>query len=293
MVSGARGEVRQWDGPRKVGSPAALGEGPVWDAEANLMYWVDILNGRLLATDVEGAETTTVYESRSPVSSVALVQGGGLLASCLNEIILIEGRNSISVSSLNELAADMRFNDCGVDPAGRYMVGTLDPLGKGRGCLYRMSGSGELAVVLSGVSISNGIDWSPCGNWMYYVDTPTRVISRYRYDCGSGEFDTSSCDRWDLSGYSGVPDGLWVDSEGRILVAMWDGGSLLRLGEWGCSDVEVVTVPCLRPTSGAFFGGNLDSVFLTAAALDNGARVRPLVFEGAGSGRLPNRVDLS
>ena len=122
----------------------------------------------------------------------------------------------------------VRFNDAGVDPAGRVWVGSMhvdesEPLGE----LYRLDAGGVLTTVVKGVTVSNGLGWSPDGARMYYADSPLRRIDVFDYDPATGEAFARRVFA-DLSAFDGVPDGLTVDADGCVWVAMWGGGVLRR-----------------------------------------------------------------
>jgi sugar lactone lactonase YvrE len=160
----------------------------------------------------------------------------------------------------------IRFNDAGVDPAGRVWVGSMhtgetEPLGE----LYRLDAGGVLTTVVKGVTVSNGLGWSPDGARMYYADSPMRRVDMFDYHPASGE----ALDRRvfaDLSAFDGVPDGLTVDADGCVWVAIWGGGVLRRFAPDGTQDM-VLQVPVSQPTSCAFGGPGMSELYVTTASI--------------------------
>lgn len=255
---------------------AVLGEGPYWVPSQECLLWVDIPAGLLHRTDIPSGETVTVEVDA--VSAVFPVHGGGLLYAGGHRVVLREPvpgtHGDYAERVLASVPADsaLRFNDGSVDPAGRVWIGSMHvPETDPSGTLYRLdpgpgAGSGVLTAVEPGVTISNGIGWSPDGTLMYYSDSPTRQVDVFDYDQATG---TASGRRpfADLRGFPGVPDGLTVDLDGYVWVAMWDGGVLRRFAPWGQLDA-VIPVPVARPTSMAFGGPQLTDLFVTTASVN-------------------------
>jgi len=160
-----------------------------------------------------------------------------------------------------------RFNDGSVDPAGRFWTGSLEdgetrPLGR----LYRLEGDGAYTVADEGFFCSNGIDWSPDDRWMYFVDSRADVIYRYAFDVHSGALGDRRIFA-DTSVLTGLPDGLRVDAAGDVWCAFWDGAHVTRFASDG-TVAEQVPVPVLRPTSVAFGGPDLRTMYITSASID-------------------------
>ncbi len=246
---------------------AMLGEGPYWVPEDDCLLWVDIQSAHLHRTYFPSQETVT--DSLSAVSAAFPVVGGGILTvggAALTLLFPAERGGRWSTRIIAEVPArdDLRFNDAGVDPAGRVWAGSMhvpesEPLGE----LYRLDPGGRLITVVKSVTTSNGLGWSPDGSRMYYADSPLRRVDVFDYDAATGE---ASARRQfaDLSGVGGVPDGLTVDLDGCVWVAMWGGGALRRFTPSGEQDA-VLPVPVSQPTSCAFGGPGLAELFITTA----------------------------
>ena len=154
-----------------------------------------------------------------------------------------------------------------MDPAGRVWVGSMDikekePLGT----LYRLDTGGTLTPVVKGATVSNGIGWSPDGTRMYYNDSPMRRIDMFDYDQATGEAFEGRMFA-DLSRADGFPDGLTVDADGYVWVAMFAGGALRRFTPAGHQDA-VLPLPVSQPTSCAFGGPGMADLFVTTAYRD-------------------------
>jgi sugar lactone lactonase YvrE len=246
---------------------AALGEGPYWVPEDDCLLWVDIEGGRLHRTYFPSAETVT--DSLSAVSAAFPAVGGGILTvggATLTLLYPAERGSQWSTRIIAEVPArdDLRFNDAGVDPAGRVWAGSMHiPEAEPVGELYRLDPGGRLTTVLKNVTVSNGLGWSPDGTRMYYADSPLGRVDVFDYDPATGEASARRTFA-DLSGAEGVPDGLTVDLDGCVWVAMWGGSALRRLTPSGEQDA-VLPVPASQPTSCAFGGPDLADLFITTA----------------------------
>jgi len=248
---------------------AVLGEGPYWVPEDDCLLWVDIESAHLHRTYFPSRETVT--DSLGAVSAAFPVLGGGILTvgGAAMTLLFPAERGARWVSRvIAEVPArdDLRFNDAGVDPAGRVWAGSMhipetDPLGE----LYRLDPGGRLTTVLKNVTISNGLGWSPDGSRMYYADTPMHRVDVFDYDPATGEAFARRPFA-DLSDAEGAPDGLTVDLDGCVWVAMWGGSALRRFAPSGEQDA-VLPVPVSQPTSCAFGGPDLADLYITSASI--------------------------
>lgn len=254
---------------------AALGEGPVWDAGEGLLLWVDVLAGEVHRFDpVSGRDETIVLGT--PVGAVLLRASGGLVVCRRGGIEALDpatGRRELLVE-VDSPSRHILMNDAACDAAGRLFAGTYDEREvAGAGALYRLDPTLELTDVVHEVTVSNGIGWSPDGQTMYYVDSPTRRVDAFAYDPASGELR----DRRAFVESSGEPqpDGLCVDEEGCIWVAFWDGWCVRRFSREG-ELVAEVAIPVERVTSCCFGGPGLDELYVTTARPDDPDPAQPL-----------------
>jgi len=248
---------------------AVLGEGPYWRPEDEVLLWVDIPRGLLYLTRPQLGETITV--ELGEVSAAFPAVGGGILTAGGRHVTLRAARPGEGWAGRIIAEAPhgngIRFNDAAVDPAGRVWVGSMDLAEKEPlGTLYRLDTGGMLTPVVEGATVSNGIGWSPDGTRMYYNDSPKRRIEMFDYDQATG----SAYQRRvfaDLSDVNGFPDGLTVDADGCVWVAMFAGGTLRRFTPAGHPDA-VIPLPVSRPTSCAFGGPGMADLFVTTAHRD-------------------------
>jgi len=192
---------------------------------------------------------------------VALERGFGLLD---------EPGSGGDPRSLGELWSDetVRMNDGGCDPAGAFWCGSMAyDATPGRGSLYRLAPDGSVATMLSGVTVSNGLCWTPDGARAYYVDSHTGGIDVLTVDLDAPA--VTSRDRFvDVEG--GTPDGLTVDVEGGVWVALWGGSAVHRYTPDGALDI-VVRLPTTHPTACTFAGPELDELWITSSEMGAGA----------------------
>lgn len=244
---------------------ARLGEGPVWDERTQSLFWVDIYNHRVHQYFPDRG-AGRVFDVGDVVGCVALTRADALLVALRHRIArldLVSGRLDV-LATLEDADATCRFNDGKCDPQGRFWVGTAsrEP---GRAALYRFDADGSLRVMETGLTISNGLGWSPDGGTFYLTDSPARTIYAYDFDAARGEIRNRRAFA-ELAGADSVPDGLAVDAEGCLWSAQWDGGCVLRLGADG-RERQRLELPVVRPTSCAFGGAELRDLYITSASV--------------------------
>lgn len=241
---------------------AKLGEGPVWDPREGVLRWVDIQPGLVHRFDPATGEDTA-FEFGEPVGTVAVRARGGLVLATASGIWTCANDGS-GRERRHEVGTDPpggRFNDGKADPWGRFWAGTMLDSQDGASALYRLDPDGSLHRVVADVSISNGLGWSPDGTTMYYVDTRTRGVDAFDHDQETGAL-TNRRRLADVG--RGWPDGLTVDADGGLWVALWDGWGLCRYTPDGRL-VETVELPVQRITSCAFGGPELSTLYITSA----------------------------
>lgn len=239
-----------------------VAEGPVWDPAAEVLWWVDITGSSLHRWRRATASNETLALQTLP-GAVAPAAAGGLVAAVAEGFVALDPDTG-ATSMIVELAGPvpMRMNDGKVDPAGRFWAGLMGGAAEPEvGVLYRLEG-GRAEPVLDGLTIPNGIGWSPDASTMYYVDSPTRRLDAFDFDLSTGSIDNRrAIARFDEPV---LPDGLTVDSDGGVWVALWDGAAVHRYTPDGELDV-VVSVPGPQASSCTFGGPDLDELYITEA----------------------------
>jgi sugar lactone lactonase YvrE len=251
-----------------------LGEGPIWDAARERLLFVDIMRGLVHEFDPRtGADR--VVDVGQPVGAVAPTARGDWIAAVRSAFVRIDpgtGRTAL-VAAIEDALPGTRMNDGLVDPRGRFWAGSMGMGGLvDRGRLYRLDPDGSLHTMLQPVGISNGIDWSPDARLMYYADTPTGRVDVFDFHVESGRISNRRPFVVVATG-DGYPDGLVVDAEGAVWLALWEGGALRRYLPDGRLDAEV-RFPASCITKCAFGGANLDELYVTSAWIDLDDRAR-------------------
>lgn len=246
-----------------VRARSRVGEGPVWDAAAGQLHWVDILAGQVHTSDL-GDGTTATTTVPTWVGAAVPMNGGGFVAATRDGFAQIVDGHLETVDGF--LPDGIRMNDAKCDPAGRFLAGSCaEDFARGAGALHRLEADWSHSVVLEGLTQPNGLGWSPDGGTFYLIDTQDLAVYAYAHDLASGALaDRRVLARFDVES-DGYPDGLAVDAEGCLWVAMWAGSSVLRLSPEG-ERVHRIDVPVPQVTSCAFSGTGLRDLCITSAA---------------------------
>lgn len=245
------------------------GEGPVWDNNKELLYWTESLGNSIYCFDQRRNKTYLHYQGLT-AASLALHKNGGLVVSGKNGFSLLSPDKTIRTfhNAVDSIPVN-NLNDIIADPLGRVFGGQeafvedkkYDP-----GYLFRLDNNGELKIVADDLHLSNGMGFSPDGLTFYLVDTILGVIYQFDYDITTGDIKNKKVlTRFDRS--HGLPDGMTVDKDGFLWVAMFFGGKVVRLNPDGVITDEIC-LPCMQPTSVTFGGKNFNRLFITTAAFE-------------------------
>lgn len=246
----------------QVTDPVALhGEGPVWSARWGGLRWLDMLAGDVLSLSPGGAIGRR--HAGRVVAAIRPRRAGGAVLGVERGFALWDAGGA--AADLGPLWADegVRMNEGACDPDGRFYCGSMAyDQRPGAGALYRLDSDRSVHVVLTGVTLSNGLDWSPDGSRAYYVDTATRRVTVFDYARDTGL--TGARPLAEIPPELGRPDGLTVDAEGGVWVALSRGGAVRRYSPDGALDA-VVEVPARKVTACAFGGPRLDELYITTS----------------------------
>ncbi|GIF00899.1 gluconolactonase [Paractinoplanes rishiriensis] len=265
------------------------GEGPVWYSGWGGLRFVDMLAGDVMSLGKDGS-----LERRHVGKVAAAVRprrDGGAVIGVARGFALEDPDGTVTALPQLWSEAGVRMNEGGCDPHGRFYCGSMAyDQSPGAASLYRLAPDGSVAVVLTQVTVSNGLEWSPDGARAYYNDTATGTISVFDYDRTGGL--TNRRTFAELPG-GGRPDGLTVDAEGGVWTAVSNGGAVYRYGPDGVLE-EKLPVPASKVTACTFGGEHLDELFITTSQENVDSREDPLagsLFRAdAGVSGLPVRL---
>ncbi len=245
---------------------ATLGEGPIWDSREQCLYWVDIETGRLHIF-TPGAGTDQGYDLGEMIGTVVPRRTGGVMLAMHHGFAAFDPRTE-TLTRWGDPESHVprnRFNDGKCDPAGRFWAGTLNLDRQPEAAsLYCLEPDGRVHTMLQGVTNSNGIAWSLDGTAMFYIDTPTLRVTRFDYDLRSGQIANPRT-VITVPADEGKPDGMTIDAEGMLWIALW-GGSCV--GRWDPRTGECharVEVAARQVTACAFGGSDLTDLYITTA----------------------------
>lgn len=253
-----------------VQAQAALGEGPTWDAAKSRLIWIDILGSRVNTYDPSTGRRT-VMTTEQHVGAAKPRATGGLVLNLRDGVALYDDEGADPADPAtgfrwlhHEPTPGRRANDAAVAPDGSLWAGTMRyDEAAGGGTLTRLTGDGEATTVLDDVTVSNGTGWSPDGRLMYYIDSPTRRVDVFDVSA-DGRNVTNRRQLALIEEGAGFPDGLTVDADGCVWVALWGGAAVRRYTPAGTLD-RTIALPTPLATACAFGGPNLTDLYITTA----------------------------
>ena len=250
-----------------VDAHAQVGEGPLWDEEQQLLYWVDILSSLLYIYDPATGENRVLDVGRH-VGTVVTRASGGLMLAVREGFASfdLETQELTLIANPEAHITGNRFNDGKCDPAGRFWAGTMayeSP--SNQGSLYRLDTDFSVHKIFGDVAISNGIIWSLDHTTMYYIDTLRKNVRAFDYADDTGDISNERV-IINVPEEIGMPDGMAIDSEGMLWVAHYGGSCVSRWNPNTAQLLEKIDLPVTQVTACAFGGPNLDILFITSAA---------------------------
>lgn len=246
--------------------PSVLGEGPHWDAERGVLWWVDIESETLCRFDPASGENQE-FPVGQHIGFVVTSQRGDLVAGLRDGFFRIDVRTGSlqPITDPEDGNPGSRFNDGKVDPQGRIWAGTLtyERIPEGAN-LYVLEPDGACRRAIDKVGTSNGLAWSLDGRTLYYVDTATRRVDAFDFD---GETGSISNRRpvVHVAEAMGKPDGMTIDREGMLWVALFRGSAITRWNPADGSMIAKIDLPCPKVTSCCFGGPDFDELYVTTA----------------------------
>jgi len=245
-----------------------LGEGPLWDAEQERLYWIDSFDGRVFRSTVDGREVRA-WDVPQKIGSMALRKDGqGAIVSLQRGFHTLDFKTG-EVMTIHDPEPDQpgnRLNDGKVDKRGRFVAGSMDTREEGaNGALYSLSTDFKVAKLDSGIVCSNGPCWSPDGRTFYFQDTWSGEIWAYDYNLDTGAATNRRVFARVDTSKGGAADGSTVDAEGFLWNALVYDGRLVRYAPDGSVD-RIIDMPVKKVTSVMFGGPNLDILFVTSMA---------------------------
>jgi sugar lactone lactonase YvrE len=256
-----------------VATPASpirhiLGEGPRWNSERQTLIWVDIEAGQVFEGKLHDGCISVTRELSFPETVGVAVPGlnNTLLVALQKTLVVVDENGDIILGQrIIDVQRNSRLNDGACDPRGKFLVGTLCLGGSSNDeCLVRVGDNAAVEVLDDDLTLSNGLAWSPDGKILYSTDTLRQRVYARDYDADSGYVGERTLFR---SFGEKLPDGICVDSDGFVWVALWGSGEVQSFSPDG-DFADVVTVAALHPSSVTFAGPNLDTLVITTASVE-------------------------
>lgn len=243
-----------------------LGEGPVWDAEKRKLWWIDIKGKKIHSFSNNGKIDTITCEGQ--VGCLGLWDKNHLIVAEETGIfkLNLKEKDFVRFGKIKPEGETLRYNDGKIGPDGKFWFGSLDDIAfPPIGSLYSIDTTGTSKRHLDNICCSNGIGWTLDGTRMFYTDSKRRVIWSFDFN----KIEGTISNRQSFAEIVGeqVPDGLAVDIEGNVWSAMWDGWALIKFDPSG-NEIDRISVPVPRPTSCAFGGDDMKTLFITSASID-------------------------
>jgi sugar lactone lactonase YvrE len=244
---------------------AELGEGPIWDGQRQLLYWVDILGKSIHVYEPVGRISREIKVGQM-VGAVAPRASGGLVAALQGGFALVDDQSITALPGPDIGFPANRFNDGKCDPQGRFWAGTMSLAGPRQptGALYVLGADYSIQKKLDQILCSNGTTWSRDGRTMYYIDTGLKRVDAFDFDprtAGIANRRTIAIVPEEM----GHPDGMTIDEQGKLWVALWGGYAVSRWDPASGKLLDLIKLPVAKVTSCMFGGPDLADLYVTSA----------------------------
>ncbi len=254
-------------------------EGPVWDEETGTLWFIDVEAGAIFSAHENNVKRLPVGEK---IGTMALCRNSGRLIMAVQSGIYLMDPVTGKREKLGDPEEDLpqnRFNDGKADPAGRFLAGTLsmdqDENPGARAALYSVSKDGPVRKLISDVVLANGLTWSADGKTFYFIDTGRAAVTHFDYDLATGDISNGRV-VITVPAEMGVPDGMTIDDEGMLWIALWGGCAVSRWNPATGELLEKIDVPALNVSSCCFGGPDMSDLFITTASQDTDMSAYPL-----------------
>lgn len=256
---------------------SVLGEGPVWDEKTQRLFWIDGLGQKVHIFDPVLSENTS-FELPQAVGSLVLTEKDNIVVLALQDGIYTLDTNDGAVTrylTLEDNLPGNRFNDGKCDCWGRFWVGSMNTAANsgGAGCgatgsVYFLASGRKVTKVFSGVTISNGMAWNMKKRLFYYIDSPCKKVFAFNFDHENGTLTNQRVVVDLTENKNELPDGMAIDSEGMLWIAIWGGYRVCRFDPECGKCLAEIRFEAKNITSCAFGGEYLDELYVTSSCLD-------------------------
>ncbi len=263
-----------------LNSKCIIGEGPSWDERTNTIYYIDLLGNSIYSFDGQKVEHMYLDEN---LGAAVVRESGGMMAVTLTGYHFVDFPNGESRQIFDPEAQreNSRFNDGKCDAKGRFWAGTMSrALDSGYGealpesALWCMDTDGKVSLKLDKVIQGNGMGWTMDNKKMYFIDSQTYTVQEFDFDLEKGAISNGRI-AVRVPKEMGLPDGMTVDSEGMIWVALWGGGAVSRWNPATGELLQKIDIPAKNVTACTFGGPNMDELYVTTAKLDTDEQKYP------------------
>ncbi|XP_043548256.1 regucalcin-like [Chiloscyllium plagiosum] len=249
----------------------SVGESPAWEEKHGTLLYADITEQNVYRWHPESNQVEKVHVDAS-VGAVVPRRSGGYVLAIGKQFAFLDWENKkvTDIAQIDDKKTNIRFNDGKVDPAGRFLAGTMavetqpGEFERHQGALYTLQTNHSVIKHFDQVDISNGLDWSLDHKIFYYIDSLSFTVDAFDYDLQTGKISNRRV-VYKLEKDEAIPDGQCIDSEGKLWVACYNGGRILRIDPETGKRIQTVKLPVSKTTSCCFGGKDYSDLYVTTA----------------------------